>query len=536
MVLITILTNLGLKNLDLCNGNIVVKFRLSLAHSSEFHLHLHTFKLFRRVGTSSLWGHFKKCKKNPHRLADKKKKVLSFHRTIDGGSNLLAATFNKVRCRNALAKFVMKDEQAFRVVEGEGFKDFINELQPKFVVPGRITISRDTFNIFVKERAKLKEILTTDGQRVCLTTDCWTARTQISYMCIIAHYIDAEWKLQKRIINFCQVANHKGDTIGKLIELCLLEWGIEKVFTVTMDNASTNDVVAGFVRRRINAWKGAVLGGEYLHVRCGAHIVNLIVHDGLTKLHDFIAAIQNSVRYIRSSPPRLLKFKACVEKERIEYKGGLILDVVTRWNSTYMMLEVALKFEKAFARYEEEDDKFVRYFMEKENGKKMIGPPTSNDWECASIFVKFLATFYEVTLKFSGTLQVTSNNFYHEICEIHSQLVELADVNDPLLSKMVVSMKEKYDKYWGNADNINPLLFLVVVLDPRYKMKYPRYCFDSVYDSESATRIIVKVEGILQRLFICYADGKEGAHNKVSDLMIFVLCCAESAENKVLHI
>ncbi|XP_074322707.1 zinc finger BED domain-containing protein RICESLEEPER 1-like [Apium graveolens] len=179
-----------------------------------------------------------------------------------------------------------------------------------------------------------------------------------------------------------------------------------------------------------------------------------------------------------------------------------------------MMLEVALKFEKAFARYEEEDDKFVGYFLEKENGKKMIGPPTSNDWECASIFVKFLATFYEVTLKFSGTLQVTSNNFYHEICEIHSQLVELADANDPLLSKMAVSMKKKYDKYWGNADNINPLIFLAVVLDPRYKMKYLRYCFDSVYDSESAARIIVKVEGILQCLFICYADGKEGAHNK----------------------
>ncbi|KAK1404152.1 hypothetical protein POM88_003757 [Heracleum sosnowskyi] len=110
----------------------------------------------RRVGTSSLWGHLKKCKKNPHRAADKRQKVLSFHRTTDGGSNLLAATFNKVRCRNALAKFV----------EGEGFKEFINELQPKFVVPSRITVARDVYNLFIKERAKLKEELTTAGQRV----------------------------------------------------------------------------------------------------------------------------------------------------------------------------------------------------------------------------------------------------------------------------------------------------------------------------------------------------------------------------------
>lgn len=135
--------------------------------------------------------------------------------------------------------------------------------------------------------------------------------------------------------------------------------------------------------------------------------------------------------------------------------------------------------------------------------------------------MKFLSTFYEVTLKFSGTLNVTSNNFYHEICEIHSQLTELADANDPLLSIMAVSMKEKYDKYWGNADNINPLLYLAVVLDPRYKMKYLRYCFESVYDSETVARIVVKVESILQRLFISYNVGSDDTNSKVQGQHIF---------------
>ena len=115
-----------------------------------------------------------------------------------------------------------------------------------------------------------------------------------------------------------------------------------------------------------------------------------------------------------------------------------MLDVPTRWNSTFMMLDVALKFEKAFARYEEEDDKFVSYFMENENGQKRVGPPNSSDWKSASIFIKFLSTFYEVTLKFSGTLHVTSNNFYHEICEIHTQLSDLASSSDPLLSTMAL--------------------------------------------------------------------------------------------------
>ncbi|KAK1394229.1 zinc finger BED domain-containing protein RICESLEEPER 2-like [Heracleum sosnowskyi] len=451
-----------------------------------------------RVGTSSLWVHLRKCKKYPGRASDKKQKVLSFKKEIGGGSNLLAVPFNKVKCRNALAKFVVKDEQAFKVVEGDGFKDLVQELQLMFVIPSRVTIARDVHPLFCRERGKLMEQLTTTGQRVCLTTDCCTSRTQMAYMCLTAHYIDSDWKLQKKIINFCQISNHKGDTIGKAIETCLLSWGIEKVFTVTLDNASSNKEVVAFVRRRVNAWKGDVLGGENMHMKCGAHIVNLIVNDGLKEMHDSIAAIRNSVRYIRSSPARLQKFKICAEKEKIEYKGGLVLDVQTRWNSTYMMLDVAMKFEKAFTRYEEEDDKFVSYFMEKENGKKRMGPPIANDWHAASIFVKFLATFYEVTLKFSSTLHVTSNNFYHEICEVHTLLTDLAASRDPLLSSMAGSMKEKYDKYWGDVEDINPLLFLAVVLDPRYKMGYLKYCFESVYDAESVARIVTKVESLLQ--------------------------------------
>ena len=379
-----------------------------------------------------------------------------------------------------------------------------------------MTVTRDIYQLFCDERTKLKKELTKDGQRVCLTTDCWTSSTQMAYICLTAHYVDSDWNLKKKIINFCQISNHKGETIGKVIEACLLGWGIEKVFAVTVDNASANDVAVGFVKRRVNAWHGSVLDGEFMHLRCGAHIINLIVNEGLKDLHKSIAAIRNCVRYIRSSPARLQKFKACAERERIDYKGWLVLDVPTRWNSTYMMLNVALKFEKAFSRYEEEDDRFVSFFLENENGMKRIGPPTSSDWECATIFVKFLATFYEVTLKFSGTLHVTSNNFYHEICEIHTQLSDLASSSDPLLSTMAASMKKKYDKYWGNAENINPLLFLAVVLDPRYKLKYLKYCFESIYDAETVAKIVVKVEQILQRLYVSYnvEGGSDG--DKVS--------------------
>ena len=125
-------------------------------------------------------------------------------------------------------------------------------------------------------------------------------------------------------------------------------------------------------------------------MRCATHIVNLIVTSGLKEMHDSIVGIRNVVIYIRSSPSRLQKFKAYVEKEKIDHKGLVALDVPTRWNSTYLMLESALKFQKDFDRMEEDDENYIGYFAKDEHGRKKVGPPLFIDWENARVFVKFL--------------------------------------------------------------------------------------------------------------------------------------------------
>ena len=85
-------------------------------------------------------------------------------------------------------------------------------------------------------------------------------------------------------------------------------------------------------------------------MRCVCNIINLIVSDGLQELDSSISAIRNAVRYVRSSPARLRRFKECVRDEEVESTALLSLDVPTRRNSTYLMLEAAIKFQKAFER------------------------------------------------------------------------------------------------------------------------------------------------------------------------------------------
>ena len=68
-----------------------------------------------------------------------------------------------------------------------------------------------------------------------------------------------------------------------------------------------------------------------------AHIVNLIVNDGIKELGFSVAWVRSTVKYV-GSPSRLQNFRTCIKIERIEWSKTMCLDVSTRWNSTYLML------------------------------------------------------------------------------------------------------------------------------------------------------------------------------------------------------
>ena len=110
-----------------------------------------------------------------------------------------------------------------------------------------------------------------------MTIDTWTSIQNLNYMVITAHFIDGDWTCKKKILNFCPMANHKGDTIGRMVESCLLKWGIDRLFTITENNASSNDVAIDYVKKKIKERDSSILGGEFMHMCYCVHILNLIV-------------------------------------------------------------------------------------------------------------------------------------------------------------------------------------------------------------------------------------------------------------------
>ncbi|CAN1128032.1 Putative AC transposase [Linum perenne] len=194
--------------------------------------------------------------------------------TVRGEATPDAWQFSQVAIRLALAEMIIVDELPFTFVEHRGFIRFMEVCCLEFDIPSRRAIREDCFKLFIAERQKLKDYLRTAcAGRVSITTDTWTSVQNLNYMCITAHFIGHDWKLHKRIISFSRITSHKGSDIGAGIARCLDEWGLKRLFTVTVDNASANDSAIKYLHGKLHGWGTQFLSGNYLQVRCVCHII-----------------------------------------------------------------------------------------------------------------------------------------------------------------------------------------------------------------------------------------------------------------------
>nr|GEZ69507.1 hypothetical protein [Tanacetum cinerariifolium] len=185
---------------------------------------------------------------------------------------------------------------------------------------------------------------------ISLTTDCWRSSHQkIEYMVITRHFIDQNWRLQKRVLSFVHVPPPRTalDIVDGIYK-CLKEWEIEgKIFSISVDNAAYNDKVVKTLKTNFSRVKKLPYEGRLFHVRCCAHILNLLVKDGLSKISDVIGEVREAVKYINYSEARRQIFSNVAHQLQI-HDRKLMIDVPTRWNSTYNMLSLALNFKDVF--------------------------------------------------------------------------------------------------------------------------------------------------------------------------------------------
>ncbi|KAJ9553107.1 LOW QUALITY PROTEIN: hypothetical protein OSB04_017152 [Centaurea solstitialis] len=386
-------------------------------------------------------------------------KISTFRTTQSDVATISNWEFDQTSIRLALAKMVIVDEEPFSIVERDGFRGFLVLSSLNFVF-------RHVSRLREIVRETLRNTFKNLNSRIALTTDCWTSVQNYNYLVLTAHFIDDNWRLHKRILNFRLMDSHKGKEIGKLS--CL-----------TVDNASSNDVAVGHVRDNLS--KKLVLGGEFFHMRCAAHILNLIVKDGLNMIKDSISTIRGVLRYVRSSPARSKLFDECANTVELHI----------------YYVDLALKFEKAFKRMKQEDLDFVKELKDEF--------PSPKDWKMLKLYH---FQFYDATKRIFGTLYITTNMHFHEILGVLASFLEWRDDDDPNVTNMGDEIRKKFDKYYGDFGKTNVMVLVAVALDPRYKMRAVKFSLRKIFpsSSEKVSAIYDQVFEVLKKLYDHYAN------------------------------
>ncbi|KAK9682394.1 hypothetical protein RND81_10G070700 [Saponaria officinalis] len=425
-----------------------------------------TFLAESKNGTVNLIRHLKSCKGKSFR------DIGQFILQINCGSLVSKLPkFSADEFRQLVAIAIAKHNLPLQLVEYEGIRNCFSYLNPdvKFFV--RNTIKADILKMYGMEKQKLILLLKKACGRISLTSDCWTSVTTDGYISLTAHFIDENWHLQKRVLNFSFLPPpHSGVAMSVKVTTLLKEWGIEnRIMSMTLDNASANDSMAESLKPDLNL----MANGEYFHVRCCAHILNLIVQEGLKDLDDAILKVRESVKYTKGSQLRKQRFMTSVQHVNLESLRGLRQDVPTRWNSTYHMLDSALYYRRAFNNLSKTDLNYLHC-------------PTESEWDKIEKICKFLKLFHDVSCIFSDTKFPTSNLYFTHVLRVRLLLKEEMRSRDSFVKSMAARMFVKFEKYWSTFSTI---MAIAVIFDPRYKFNVVDWAYKKIFGESYALEL-----------------------------------------------
>ncbi|RVW54780.1 putative AC transposase [Vitis vinifera] len=438
-------------------------------------------------GTKHLHVHIDRCMKR--RNVDIRQQFLAIERKGHGKVQIGGFTFDQEISREKLARAIILHEYPLSIVDHLGFREFATSLQPLFKMVSRNTIKGDIMKIYEVEKDKMISYLEKLQSRVAITTDMWTSNQKKGYMAITVHYIDESWLLHHHIVRFVYVPPpHTKEVLSDVLMDFLLDWNMDrKVSTVTVDNCSSNDGMINILVEKLSLSDSLLLNGKIFHMRCAAHVLNLIVKEGLDVIEVEIEKIRESVAYWSATPSRMEKFEDAARQLRIPCTKKLSLDCKTRWNSTYLMLSIAITYKDVFPRLKQRE----KYYMV---------VPSEEEWNMAKEICGRLKLFYNITELFSGRNYPTANTFFIKVCEIKEALYGWLICSNDVVKTMASSMLQKFDKYWSGCHIV---MAIAAIFDPRYKIKILEFYFPLMYGSEASNEI-EKIRGMCYELLSEY--------------------------------
>jgi Cu/Ag efflux pump CusA len=179
------------------------------------------------------------------------------------------------------------------------------------------------------------------------------------YISITAHYVNANRSLSHILLDFRYIPfPHSGEQIMNISIEVFGEFEVqERVIAITSDNA-TNNISA---IKQLNVFLEKELKIEKVcHLPCFGHVLNLAINEGMKQTSDIISNLRLIAAKLKSSPKQTQKFEETA-KILDEPNVKLKRDIYIRWNSTFDLIERALRMRKVIDFMCIKDDNFKAF-------------------------------------------------------------------------------------------------------------------------------------------------------------------------------
>eukprot|EP00474_Spongospora_subterranea_P005608 CRZ06066.1 hypothetical protein [Spongospora subterranea] len=439
--------------------------------------------------------------------------------------------------REGIENFVMAEMEPFTLVESETFltllKLCIKCKRENVFIPKADALKNGVMKRTLKMKEDLKKSFSNASSAVHLCLDMWTSPNMFSFLAVTAHFIDSDWNLVERLLTFQDTTDHTGAGMAALVKETMVEFDFAaRLGCLTMDNASNNDTLVSALSQHLqeistNGINGIPAKWDPIHsrIRCLPHVINLAAQaflkafgdeDTLLVSDDDVPDVSSSnilkrLRYIvkklRSSPSQRKQFLGQCELANVE-RLMLILDVRTRWNSTFYMIQRAVKVRCGMQNWLRTDP---------EIGRAKLGCMQfcQDEWERLERVSCLLEMFENASKLMSGEKYPTLSFVMPIFIELFTFIERQVQIplDDPMLGPLNAA-HAVLAKYYSFTDDSHYYL-LAVLLDPRFKTKYlKRKGFDIDYPG-LIEQTVVLLKDLVKAIQRSKETGEETLSNNV---------------------